>query len=126
MVDPEDTEVLHDSNDAILTLVTCYPFSFVGPAPWRFVVQTRRILNETRLSIALNLASVPKYAGNLPLPQGIDDEWRRTVARTALHRWTWSTKTTIAAIAKVVIGRRAPVQRATPHMEPCFHKCREQ
>jgi sortase A len=43
VVDPEDTEALHDSDDAILTLVTCYPFSFVGPAPRRFVVQARRI-----------------------------------------------------------------------------------
>jgi sortase A len=43
VVDPEDTEVLHDSDDAILTLVTCYPFAFVGPAPRRFVVRARRI-----------------------------------------------------------------------------------
>ena len=43
VVNPDDTEVLHDSDDAILTLVTCYPFAFVGPAPRRFVVQARRI-----------------------------------------------------------------------------------
>lgn len=39
MVDPEDTEVLDDSDDAVLTLVTCYPFAFVGSAPKRFVVR---------------------------------------------------------------------------------------
>ena len=33
MVEPKDTEVLDDSDDAILTLVTCYPFYFVGPHP---------------------------------------------------------------------------------------------
>ncbi len=43
VVDPEDTEVLDDSDNAILTLVTCYPFDFVGSAPKRFVVRAHRI-----------------------------------------------------------------------------------
>jgi sortase A len=43
VVDPEDTEVLDHSDDAILTLVTCYPFAFVGSAPKRFVVRAHRI-----------------------------------------------------------------------------------
>jgi sortase A len=43
VVDPEDTEVLDNSDDAILTLVTCYPFYFVGPAPKRFIVRAHRI-----------------------------------------------------------------------------------
>jgi len=43
VVEPEDTEVLDKSDDAILTLVTCYPFYFVGPAPKRFIVRAHRI-----------------------------------------------------------------------------------
>ncbi len=43
VVKPEDTEVLADSDDAVLTLVTCYPFYFVGPAPKRFVVRAHMI-----------------------------------------------------------------------------------
>jgi len=43
VVEPEDTEVLDNSDDAILTLVTCYPFYFVGPAPKRFIVRAHRI-----------------------------------------------------------------------------------
>jgi sortase A len=43
VVAPEDTEVLSGSDDATLTLVTCYPFSFVGPAPQRFIVRAHRI-----------------------------------------------------------------------------------
>ena len=43
VVKPEDIEVLDDSNDAILTLVTCYPFDFVGHAPKRFVVRAREV-----------------------------------------------------------------------------------
>jgi sortase A len=43
VVEPKDTEVLDNSDDAILTLVTCYPFYFVGPAPKRFIVRAHRI-----------------------------------------------------------------------------------
>jgi sortase A len=43
VVSPEDTEALNDSDDAILTLVTCYPFTFVGSAPKRFIVRAHRI-----------------------------------------------------------------------------------
>jgi sortase A len=43
VVEPEDTEVLDNSDDAILTLVTCYPFYFVGPAPKRFIVRAHRM-----------------------------------------------------------------------------------
>jgi sortase A len=43
VVEPQDTRVLDDSDDAVLTLVTCYPFYFVGPAPKRFIVRAHRI-----------------------------------------------------------------------------------
>ena len=43
VVEPQDNAVLDHSDDAILTLVTCYPFYYVGPAPKRFVVRARRI-----------------------------------------------------------------------------------
>ena len=43
VVEPEDTEVLDATTDDFLTLVTCYPFYFVGPAPKRFIVRAHRI-----------------------------------------------------------------------------------
>jgi len=43
VVAPEDVQVLDNSSDAILTLVTCYPFYFVGPSPKRFIVRAHRI-----------------------------------------------------------------------------------
>jgi sortase A len=42
VVEPEDIAVLDDSDDAVLTLVTCYPFYFVGSAPKRFIVRAHR------------------------------------------------------------------------------------
>lgn len=39
VVSPEDTVVLDPSAIPSLTLVTCYPFHFIGPAPRRYVVR---------------------------------------------------------------------------------------
>jgi sortase A len=39
IVDPTDVSVLDPTASRALTLVTCYPFYFVGPAPRRFIVR---------------------------------------------------------------------------------------
>jgi sortase A len=38
IVDPDESIVLRDIGRPTLTLVTCYPFRYIGPAPKRFVV----------------------------------------------------------------------------------------
>jgi LPXTG-site transpeptidase (sortase) family protein len=43
IVDPKEKWVLEPSAGQSLTLVTCYPFYFVGHAPKRFVVRARRM-----------------------------------------------------------------------------------
>ena len=42
IVSPTDVAVLDPSENEVLTLVTCYPFYFVGPAPSRFIVRAER------------------------------------------------------------------------------------
>lgn len=42
IVDPSNVGVLEDSGGSLLTLVTCFPFDFVGPAPKRFIVRAHR------------------------------------------------------------------------------------
>jgi sortase A len=42
VVDPDDRSVLAPSTASALTLVTCYPFYLVGPAPRRFVVHAHQ------------------------------------------------------------------------------------
>lgn len=39
IVGPDDVQVLYPTEHEMLTLVTCYPFDFIGPAPKRFVVR---------------------------------------------------------------------------------------
>lgn len=42
IVPPTATEVLHSSGSQELTLITCYPFYYVGAAPSRFIVHAVR------------------------------------------------------------------------------------
>lgn len=43
IVDPADVSVLEPTDEPALTLVTCYPFYYVGSAPKRFIVRAYRI-----------------------------------------------------------------------------------
>jgi sortase A len=43
---PGDVELLHSSRGRVLTLVTCYPFYFVGPAPERFIVRAEWVSGQ--------------------------------------------------------------------------------
>lgn len=43
VVSPEDTNVLRSKGKEEITLVTCFPFRFIGPSPDRFVVSATRV-----------------------------------------------------------------------------------
>ena len=47
VVEPDNVAVLAASSENVLTLVTCYPFSFIGAAPKRFVVRARQVSPPT-------------------------------------------------------------------------------
>lgn len=44
VVAPEEVSVLRPTTEEVLTLVTCYPFYFVGSAPNRFIVRAERVM----------------------------------------------------------------------------------
>jgi sortase A len=43
VVTPDNISILDSGENEILTLITCHPFYFVGPAPDRFIVRAERI-----------------------------------------------------------------------------------
>lgn len=43
VVDPADTWILRSGSGQALTLITCYPFHYIGAAPKRFVVRAYRV-----------------------------------------------------------------------------------
>ncbi len=49
VVDPKNTSVLKGSGENRLTLVTCYPFHYIGPAPKRFIVQARQMSESAKV-----------------------------------------------------------------------------
>ena len=46
IVDPDDVSVLDPTESPSITLVTCYPFYFVGSAPQRYIVRAVRHQNR--------------------------------------------------------------------------------
>jgi sortase A len=52
IVEPEDVAVLDPTPARSVTLVTCYPFYFVGSAPQRFIVRAVRVASKERSGIA--------------------------------------------------------------------------
>ena len=57
IVNSSEVSVIAPTNDPVLTLVTCYPFWFVGSAPDRFVVRASFVKNEPRTSDDANRTS---------------------------------------------------------------------
>ena len=47
IVEPDDIAVLAASSINTLTMVTCYPFSYIGNAPKRFIVRARQVSPQT-------------------------------------------------------------------------------
>jgi sortase A len=50
IVTPDDVYVLDPTAQPTLTLVTCYPFDFIGHAPRRFIVQAALVSDEARVA----------------------------------------------------------------------------
>ena len=48
IVEPTDTWVLSPTKEPALTLVTCYPFRYIGSAPQRFIVRAQLTTTEAR------------------------------------------------------------------------------
>jgi sortase A len=46
IVDKDDRTVIVPTADPILTLVTCYPFDYIGAAPQRFILSAKLITNQ--------------------------------------------------------------------------------
>lgn len=62
VVSPDSVEVLDDPGYPVLTLVTCFPFRYVGRAPLRYVVRARSVDDPT-LRSAGALSALPSRSG---------------------------------------------------------------
>ncbi len=60
IVDPTEVKVLDPTPQPAITLVTCYPFNYIGSAPKRFIVRARQVITEASLG-ALKAARPLSY-----------------------------------------------------------------
>jgi LPXTG-site transpeptidase (sortase) family protein len=59
-VDPDDLTVLASTAQPELTLVTCYPFYYIGNAPRRYIVRADRVESKpTGLALTVDRGPVP-------------------------------------------------------------------
>ncbi len=47
IVTPDEIEWLQNSDQSVLTLITCYPFEYIGEAPKRYIIRAKLILEES-------------------------------------------------------------------------------
>src|SRR5690348_6876621 len=59
IVEPNDLSVLKNSPDARLTLITCYPTYYIGPAPQRLIVFSKLVGDSQTGAQRAQTASVP-------------------------------------------------------------------
>ena len=55
IVSPEDGSVLEPTARPSITLVTCYPFYFVGSAPQRYIVRAELDMTQTQNEVPISL-----------------------------------------------------------------------
>jgi LPXTG-site transpeptidase (sortase) family protein len=77
IVESSDMQVLDKTAEPVLTLITCFPFSYIGPAPSRFVVRARQVSSSAREDLR-ECQDLPQSADH----QSVNAETRREGANS--------------------------------------------
>jgi sortase A len=102
IVDPDDLSVLAKGRTDSLTLITCYPFAYIGHAPQRFIVRAERVGVpaqpglQTRPAAAVQAATAPtpvRPRATKPKPAKPAKASARSAPRQTLTRDTVSRQT---------------------------------
>jgi LPXTG-site transpeptidase (sortase) family protein len=121
VVPPTDTSVIAPSPTEQLTLITCYPFTYIGPAPERFVVQAHRVADEG----AGRSAHLARLASSMPAPVGsavAATNRPATEPPPAVRRARSPHRTTAKpAVAPAPIPPLEPVPRKVSWLKRLFH-----
>jgi LPXTG-site transpeptidase (sortase) family protein len=105
VVTPRDIGVLDPTREPVLTLVTCYPFRYVGPAPDRFIVRARETTAQPAVS-----------ATPLPMPTGPPSQTKATVVLASFR----------VPASRVPVSRVPAVPTPTPVPLPVPERVAEQ
>jgi sortase A len=69
VVHPSEVSVIRPTDDAVLTLVTCFPFYFIGSAPDRFIVRANFVGDYAAVPVKLTRPPDPPARKLLPAGQ---------------------------------------------------------
>jgi sortase A len=105
IVKPTQVSVLNAGLYPELTLVTCYPFNYIGSAPERFIVKARQIGQTTHELPATELAQASPRAEPPPAPAAVSPP-------AAISRKVETPKSAVQARAGV---RRVPFEVSMNH-----------
>ena len=89
----------------LLTMITCYPFSYVGSAPKRFIVEAKLVENEEAPKLVPTAAPSPETEIAVPV--------HKTPAHTVTHRrgtWPRSERTVARHIKAPLKSAAVPVR----------------
>jgi hypothetical protein len=95
VVSPRDLSVIEPTDDAVLTLITCYPFWVLGTAPDRFIVRAARVADPPAAALASlpapqdepasqDAPALPDEAIGARLQDESDGEWGEAGSRPVL------------------------------------------
>jgi sortase A len=85
VVEPDDTAVLKPSVTPSLTLVTCYPFNYVGSAPERFIVRAQQVAPVATGEGESNVVTFSTLAASR-LPPALPGEFTESKMTRPRHR----------------------------------------
>jgi len=112
IVKPEDVDVLKSKGTSVLTLVTCYPFYYVGSAPDRFIVSAHEVPAKPapiqRRPVAIKPASFDIRKGHSQeIAPGISLGVTDTDPHTgSVYGWMW-----LRADRRTILVRDQPADR---------------
>lgn len=69
ITDPNDISVIRQTQDARLTLITCYPTYYIGPAPERLVVFSKLVSPAPSNEAAITTVSAPVRSADPAKPE---------------------------------------------------------
>ena len=119
IVMPDDLTVLSRTDGQTLTLITCYPFQYIGAAPQRFIVRAERVENIERVenagtspprSVAVEaLPATPATAVEAPKPLKTSSKpsvKKRKPQKSAAKRTATPKTTPTSSLSKSSAGER--------------------
>ncbi len=66
VVEPSDVQVLAPTDVKTLTIVTCFPFHYIGPAPRRFIVRARQVAELSKWTPKARKSAASRVGNSLP------------------------------------------------------------